>query len=175
MCIKPAFSTHLSLYEFLRMPYGLKTAPQTFQRILNSILSDFLYNWLIIYIDDLIVWSDNEMAALQHYDKVLQRATQFGIQFKPTKCVFFSQESQVLGHRITPIGRFPTIKGTKAISAMPRPKNVSAVKRFLGMVGYFRKYVRDMSNGTKHLRALLRKATYLLSLNQDLFTSLLPS
>ena len=55
---KTAFSTHLGLYEFLRMPYGLKTAPQTFQRILNSIFSDMLYNWLIIYIDDLIVWSD---------------------------------------------------------------------------------------------------------------------
>ena len=63
------------------MPYGLKTALQTFQRILNSIFYDFLYNWLIIYIDDLIVWSDNEMAALQHYDKVLQHAIQFGIQF----------------------------------------------------------------------------------------------
>ena len=86
---KTAFSTHLGLYEFLRMPYGLKTAPQTFQRILNSIFSNSLYNWLIIYIDGLIVWSDNEMAALQHYDKVLQRATQFGIQFKTTKCVLF--------------------------------------------------------------------------------------
>ena len=154
---KTAFSTHLGLYEFLRMPCGLKTAPQTFQRILNSIFSDFLYNWLIIYIDDLIVWSDNEMAALQHYDKVLQRATQFGIQFKPTKCVFFSQDLQVLEHRITPTGRFPTTKGTEAISAMPRPKNVSAVKRFLGMVGYFHEYLRDMSNRTKHLRTLLHK------------------
>ena len=86
---KTAFSTHLGLYEFLPMPYGLKTAPQTFQRILNSIFSDMLYNWLIIYIDDLIVWSDNETEALQHYDQVFQRAIDFGIQFKPTKCAFF--------------------------------------------------------------------------------------
>ena len=50
------------------MPYGLKTAPQTFQRILNSIFSDMLFNWLIIYFDDLIVWSDNETEGLQHYD-----------------------------------------------------------------------------------------------------------
>ena len=86
---KTAFSTHLGLYEFVRMPYGLKTAPQTFQRILNSIFSDMLYNWLIIYIDDLIVWSDNETKALQHYDRVFQCAIDFGIQFKPTKCAFF--------------------------------------------------------------------------------------
>ena len=86
---KTAFSTHLGLYEFLRMPYGIKTAPQTFQRISNSIFLDMLYNWLIIYPDDLIVWSDNETDALQHYDRVFQCANDFGIQFKPTKCAFF--------------------------------------------------------------------------------------
>ena len=69
-------------------------------------------------------------------------------------CIF-SQDLQVLGHCITPTGRFPTSKGTEAISAMSDPKNVSGVKRFLGMVGY----LRDMSNRTKHLRALLRKGT----------------
>ena len=69
-------------------------------------------------------------------------------------CIF-SQDLQVLGHRITPTGRFPTSKGTEAIFAMPRPKNVSGVKRFLDMVGYFRDYVLDMSNCTKHLRPLL--------------------
>ena len=89
---KTAFSTHVGLYEFLRMPYGLKAAPQTFQRILNSIFSDFLYNWLIIYTDDLILWSDNESAALQHYDQVFERAIKFGIQFKPSKCAIFSQD-----------------------------------------------------------------------------------
>ena len=84
------------------MPYGLKTALQTFQKILNDIFSDMLYNWVIIYNDDLIVWSDNETKALQHYDQVFQHAIDFGIQFKPTKCASFSQDLQVLGHRITP-------------------------------------------------------------------------
>ena len=87
---KTAFSTHLGLYEFLRMPYGLKATPQTFQRILNGIFSDFLYHWLIIYIDDLIVWSDNENVALKHYYQVFQHAIKFGIQFKPIKCAFFT-------------------------------------------------------------------------------------
>ena len=68
---------------------------------------------------------------------------------------FFPQVLQVLAPRITPTGRFPTSKGTKAISAMPCPKNASSVKRFPGIVGYFRDYVRDMSNRTKHLRAFL--------------------
>ena len=103
---KTAFATHLGLYEFLRMPYGLRTAPQTFQRILNSVSADFLYQWLI--------------EALSRYELVFERAAKFGIQFKPTKCVFFSQDLEILGHRVTPLGRFPTSKGTEAISAMPR-------------------------------------------------------
>ena len=156
---KTAFATHVGLYEFLRMPYGLKTAPHTFQRILNSVFADFLYQWLIIYIDDCIIWSSNHSEALSQYEKVFERAVKYGLQFKPTKCVFFSENLEILGHRITPACRFPTQKGTEAISAMPRPHNVSSVKRFLGMVGYFRDYVQNMSTRSKHLRSLLKKGT----------------
>ena len=69
---KTAFVTHLGLFDFLRMPYGLKTAPQTFQRILNTVYSDFLYQWLIIYIDDIVIWSSEPTKALQQYEKVFQ-------------------------------------------------------------------------------------------------------
>ena len=156
---KTAFATHLGLYEFTHMPYGLKTAPQTFQRILNSIFADFLYQWLIIYIDDVMVWANTDLEALSRYELVFEHAAKFGIQFKPTKCAFFSQGLEVLGHRVTPLGWFPTSKGTEAISAMPHPHNVSSVKRFLGMVNYFRDYVRNMASRTKHLRSLLCKGT----------------
>ena len=72
---------------------------------------------------------------------------------------FYSQDLEVLGHRVTPLGSFPTSKGTEAISAMPQPHNVSSVKRFLGMIGYFREYVQNMSFRTKHLHSLLCKGT----------------
>ena len=155
---KTAFATHLGLYEFLRMPYGLKTAPQTFQRILNTVFSEFLYQWLIIYIADCIIWSSSQQEAIHQYDKILATAVKFGLQFKPSKCYFFSENLEILGHRVTPEGRFPTQKGTEAIMSMPRPHNVSSVKRFLGMVGYFRDHVRDMATRTVHLRSLLRKS-----------------
>ena len=161
---KTAFATHLGLYEFLRMPYGLRTAPQTFQHILNSIFADFLYQWLIIYIDDVTVWANTDHETLSRYELVFEQAAKFGIQFKPTKCVFFSQDLEILGHRVTPLGRFPTSKGTEAISAMPHPRNVSSVKRFLGMVNYFRDYVRNMASRTKHLRSLLCKGSLLFGL-----------
>ena len=154
---KTAFATHLGLYEFLRMPYDLKTAPQTFQCILNSLFADFLYQWLIIYIDDVIVWANTDHQALSHQELVFEHAAKFGIQFKPSKCVFFSQDLEILGHRVTPLCQFPTSKGTEAISAMPHPRNVSSVKRFLGMVNYFRDYVHNMASRFKHLHSLLCK------------------
>ena len=154
---KTTFATHLGSYEFLRMPFGLKMAPHTFQRILNTVFSDYLYQWLIIYINDCIVWSSDLSEALIQYEKVFARAVQYGLQFKPTKCTFFSHDLEILGHRITPEGRFPTNKGTEAILAMPRPHNVASVKRFLGMVGYFRDYVKNMSTRTKYLHSLLQK------------------
>ena len=154
---KTAFATHLGLFAFDRMPFGLKTAPQTFQHILNTVFSEFLYKWLIIYIDDCIRWSNSFETALEHYELLLKTAVKFGIQFKPTKCSFFSQDLQVLGRRITPLGHFPTQKGTEAISDMPRPAKVNGVKRFLGMVGYFREYIPNMSKRSVRLRTLLQK------------------
>ena len=158
---KTAFCTHLGLWENLRMPFGLKTAPQTFQHILNTVFADFLYKWLIIYIDDCVTWSSSYEEALGHYEQIFERASKFGVQFKPSKCSFFSNNMQILGHRITPEGRFPTQKGTESISSFPRPNNVSSLKRFLGMVGYFREYIRNMSHRTQNLRSLLsQKASF---------------
>ena len=73
---------------------------------------------------------------------------------------FFPQDLEILGHCVTPLGRFPTSKGTEAISTMPRPRNVSIVKRFLAMVNYFRDYVRNMASRTKHLHSLLCKVVH---------------
>ena len=154
---KTAFETHLGLYELLRMPNGLKAARRTFQNILNSVFADFLYQWLMIYTDDVIVWANTDHEALSRFELVFECAAKFGIQFKPSKCVFFSQDLEILGHCVTPSGWFPTYKGTEAISAMPCPHNVSSVKRFLGIVNYFRDYVHNMASRFKHLHSLLCK------------------
>ena len=119
--------------------------------------SDFLYQWLIIYIDDIVIWSTEPTEALQEYEKVFQRAQKFGLQFKPQKCYFFSDNLEILGHRITPAGRFPTAKGTEAMVSMPRSRNARGVKRFIGMVGYFREYIKNMSTRTRYLQSFLHK------------------
>ena len=108
---KTAFATHLGLYEFLRMPDGLKTAPQTFWHILNSVFADFLYQWLITHIDDVIVWVNTDHQALSCYELVSEHAAKFGIQFKPSKCVFFSQDLEILEYHVTPLGRGSHFQG----------------------------------------------------------------
>ena len=88
---KTTFATHLGLFEFFRMPYSLKTATQTFQRILNTVFSQFLYQWLIIYIDDRVIWSSSQQEVLVQCEKILETVTKFGLQFKPTDCFFSFQ------------------------------------------------------------------------------------
>ena len=75
---KSAFCTHVGLYEFLRLPFGLKTAPNTFQRILNTVFADYLHQWLTVYVDDIIMYAQALHSAL-----LFERAVNFGIQFKP--------------------------------------------------------------------------------------------
>ena len=85
---KTAFATHLGLYEFFQMPYGLKTAPQMFQRILNTVFSEYLYQWLIIYIDDCVIWSSNPIEALDHYEKILAKVTHLVYSLNPLNFFF---------------------------------------------------------------------------------------
>ena len=153
---KTAFCTHLGLYEFLRLPFGLKTAPNTFQRILNTVFADYLHKWLVVYVDDTIQWAMSDEEALAQYS-LFQRLIKVGMQLKPTKCTFFSREIEILGHRITQDGRTPITKEVKAILSMPTPTNTSAVKRFLGFCGYFRDFIPCMSTRTQALRSLLKK------------------
>ena len=89
-----AFCTHLGLYEFLRLPFGLKTAPNTFQRILNTVFADYLHKWLVVYVNDIIQWSMTDEEALAHYSLLFQRLVQVDMQLKPSKCSFFASEKR---------------------------------------------------------------------------------
>ena len=154
---KTAFCTHLGLYEFLRLPFGLKTAPNTFQRILNTVFADYLHKWLVVYVDDIIQWAMTDKEALEQYSLLFQRLVKVGMQLKPSKCIFFAREIEILGHRVTQEGRTPISRGVEAILSMPIPTNISAVKRFLGLCGYFRDFIPCMSTRTQALRSLLKK------------------
>ena len=91
---------------------------------------------MIIYIDDLIIYSNSAEDTLNHYKLVLKRASKHGIHLKTSKCLFFLNPWIFWGHQITLEGHHPSQKGTEAISKLNTPKIVTHVKRFLGLVGY---------------------------------------
>ena len=82
---KSALCTHVGLYHFLRLPFGLKTASNTFQHILNTVFVEYLHCWLIVYVDDLITWAQTQAGALEQYALLLHRTVQVNIQFQPSK------------------------------------------------------------------------------------------
>ena len=156
---KSAFCTHVGLYQFLRLPFGLKTAPNTSPRILNTVLADYLHQCLTVYVDDIIMWAQTQHDALRCYELLFARAVKVGIQLKPTKCIFFAKELQVLGHTITEHGRKPNSKGVEAITNMEPPSNTPSFKRFLGLRNFFHDFIPNMPSHTQHLRQLLKKDT----------------
>ena len=155
---KTAFATHL-LYEFPTCCMASKLPLRLFSESSTQCLPIFSTNGLSFTLmmslsrQTLIL---SLCLVMNVFLNVLPNLV-FGI--KPTKSDFFSQDLEMLGHRVTPLGWFPTSKGTEVISAMPHPHNVSSVKRFLVMVNYFCGYVRSMASRTKHLRSLLCKGT----------------
>ena len=90
---------------------------------------------------------------------LFQTADRYGIQFKPSNCTVFAKNVDIVGHKITQEGRYPSDKGVKAILNLPHPRNVTEVKMFLGKCGFFREYIRNMSARTFNLCNLLIKET----------------
>lgn len=165
---KTAVVTHCGLFEFLSMPFGLKTAGATFQRLMQTAFADYLMGnvtgcsdsqkgFCMPYVDDLCTRSATFVEALDHYEKILARAVEVGIQFKPSKCTFFAQSLEVLGHIITTNGRLPDPKKTEAIQLFPTPSCQTDIQKFLGMVGFYRHHISNFAQRTFHLRQLLKK------------------
>lgn len=117
-------------------------------------LADYLHQWLTVYVDDIIMWAQTQHDALRCYELLFARAVKVGIQFKPTKSIFFAKALQVLGHTITEHGRKPNSKGVEAIiiTSMEQPSNTTSIKRFLGLCNFFCDYIPNMLSRTQYLR-----------------------
>lgn len=154
---KTAFSTQNGHYEFLRMPFGLKTAPATFQRAMNNVLRGLQGIHCLVYLDDVIIYS----ASLQeHIDKlrtVFDRLRQTNMKIQLDKSEFFRKEVLYLGHTITKDGLKPNDDKIKVIQNYPLPKTTTEIKSFLGLIGYYRKFIKDFAKITQPLTSCLKK------------------
>lgn len=154
---KTAFSTENGHYEFLRMPFGLKNAPATFQRVMDSILRGYQNEICAVYMDDIIVFSTSLQEHISRLRKVFDRLRESNFKIQLDKSEFLRKEVAYLGHIVTPDGVKPNPDKVKAIQRYPLPKTTKEIKGFLGLLGYYRKFIRDFAKITKPLTKCLKK------------------
>ena len=135
--VKTAFTTPNGLYQFTVMPFGLSGAPAMFQRLMDSVLRG-TEKFTGVYLDDVVISSNNWTNHLYHITEVLRRLQEAGLTIKLKKCTFGAQECTYLSHRIGRGGVQPEISKVAAIRAMARPCIKKDVRTFLGMTGYYR-------------------------------------
>jgi hypothetical protein len=153
---KTAFRTHDGLYEFLVMPFGLCNAPATFQALMNDVLRPFLRRFVLVCFDDILIFSSSWAEHLGHVRAVFNILQQHRLFVKRSKCVFGAESISDLGHIISAAGVAMDPAKVKAVAEWPRPRSARAVRGFLGLAGYYRKFVQGYGT-IASLTALLRK------------------
>ena len=141
---KSAFVTPLSKCEFKRCPFGLAQAPAYFQRLINEVLGPF--DFAFGYLDDILIFSPDMETHLQHLEAIFARLCEVGLKLKREKCNFIKEHLQYLGHIISGQGITPVPKKLASIENMPPPRTPKEVKQFLGLVGYYRKFIPQFSD-----------------------------
>lgn len=156
---KTAFVTPEGQYEYNRMPFGLANAPAVFQRVIHKILNKTKVPYVIIYMDDILIPSKTFDEGLQRLEEVLRLLQEAGLTLKMEKCNFFQESIVFLGFEIDKFGIRPGVQKTQAVSKFPIPRNQSDVRRFLGLAGFFRRFVKDFALLARPLTNLLKKDT----------------
>ena len=152
---KTAFVTPWACYEFIVMPFGIKTAPTHFMRVMELVLRD-LPN-VIVYLDDVLVHSATFEEHKQHLKTVFDRLRKANLKLHPGKCRFAQQRCQFLGHIISKNGVAPNPEKVSAIMDFPVPTDVRKVRQFLGVTSFFRRHIPDYAKIAHPLHQLLRK------------------
>ena len=148
---KTAITTPFGMYEFLRMPLGLRNATQTFQRFMDALLRELPFAHC--YLDDIIVASHSHEEHLQHLRTLFQILQRAGLSIKLGKCVFGRSEVDFLGHTISSKGFRPPQRKVEAIAKYPRPTDSTGLRRFLGMINHYRRSIPRAA----HLQAPLNR------------------
>ncbi|GBG60106.1 hypothetical protein CBR_g3350 [Chara braunii] len=142
---KTAFQTRYGLYEFVVMPFGLCNAPGTFQHSMNRIFHDYLDKFVIVYLNDILIFSKTDEEHVAHLDKVLSLLRQHKFKINGEKCEFGRTRVLYLGHEISAEGLKPDDAKVASIRDWPRPQSVTEIRSFLGMTGYYRTFVKNYS------------------------------
>ncbi|KAI2655269.1 Transposon Tf2-6 polyprotein [Labeo rohita] len=164
---KTAFSTTSGHYEYLVMPFGLANSPSYFQAFVNEVFRDMLNRYVIVYIDDILIFSNSLAEHVQHVRAVLQRLIQHQLYAKEEKCQFHQQSIAFLGYVISPEGVAMDDAKVKAVREWPRPKTLKELQRFLGFSNFYRCFIRNFSTVAAPLTSMVKRGKTHLTWSLD--------
>lgn len=151
---KTAFVCPLGFWEFNRMPQGITNAPSTFQRLMERCMGQMNLKEVLVFIDDLIIFSSSLEEHEERLKRVLQRLREYGLKLAPEKCKFFQTSVKYLGHVVSEHGVQTDSEKVKALTTWPVPSNLKELRSFLGFAGYYRRFIQGYSQIVKPLNEL---------------------
>ena len=151
---KAAFVTRSGLWEWEVLPFGLTSAPSTFERLMETVLRGLHWETLLIYLDDIIVFSKDLDTHLERLGEVFTRLRQAGLKLKPSKCTLFAQRVQYLGHVVSGNGIETDESKVQSVRDWPIPQHKRDVRAFLGTCGYYRRFISNYSEISRPLSQL---------------------
>ncbi|KAH7624275.1 putative Transposon Tf2-6 polyprotein [Nannochloris sp. 'desiccata'] len=154
---KTAFTTPYGLFEFLVMPFGLNNAPATFSRLMMNIFQDYINDFVLVYMDDILIFSKDEAEHETHLKLVLDRLREKGLVAKKSKCSFFKTDIDYLGFVVSADGVKMAADKVQAVLEWPTPSNASEVRGFLGLSGFYRNFIRNYAHIVAPLNELTKK------------------
>ncbi|KAI2668804.1 Transposon Tf2-11 polyprotein [Labeo rohita] len=163
---KTAFSTTSGHYEYRVMPFGLANSPSYFQAFINEVFRDMLNRWVIVYIDDILIYSSSLTEHIKHVRSVLQRLIAHQLYAKEEKCEFHQDNISFLGYIINADGVAMDEKKVNAVLKWPRPNTLRELQRFLGFANFYRRFIRHFSSVAAPLTAMVKKGSSRLAWSQ---------
>ncbi|KAA0056050.1 pol protein [Cucumis melo var. makuwa] len=160
---KTTFRSRYGHYEFIVMSFGLTNAPVVFMDLMNRVFKDFLETFVIVFIDDILVYSKIEAEHEEHLHQILETLRANKLYVKFSKCEFWLKKVSFLGHVVSNEGVVVDLIKIEAVTGWPRRSTVSEVRSFFGLAGYYRRFVEDFSRIVSPLTQLTRKGTPFVS------------
>jgi hypothetical protein len=165
---KTAFCTHQGHFEFTVMPFVLTNAPATFQALMNDVLHDFIRRFVLVFFDDILIYSSTWAEHLQHVKMVFDTIRLNQLFVKQSKCIFGSTSVAYLGHVISANGVAMDSDKVAAVDSWPMSRTLRALRGFLGLIGYYHKFIANYGDIARPLTALLKREAFRWSPGADI-------